>query len=87
MTSSAQASLFDRIGGMAAVNASVDVFYNMVIADPLVNYYFKYIDIKKRAGKLKGFLAYAFGAPMTYSGKSMQDAHRHMKITDEQFNR
>ena len=86
MTTSAQTSLFDRIGGMAAVNAAVDIFYKKVLADETVNYYFTHIDIQKQAGKLRGFLAFAFGAPMNYSGKSMRDAHGHMRISNAQFN-
>ena len=32
------------------------------------------------------FLAYAFGAPMKYTGKNMRDAHAHMKLTEHHFN-
>ena len=86
MNSTSQSSLFDRIGGMPAVNAAVDIFYQKVTSDDLVGHFFTHIDMEKQSGKLKGFLAYAFGAPMNYSGKSMRDAHAHMKLTEEHFN-
>ena len=79
------ASLFDRIGGMAAVNAAVDIFYSKVTADPIVAGFFSQIDMERQAGKLKAFLAYAFGAPMKYSGKSMRKAHRRMNLQEAHF--
>lgn len=78
-------TLFDRIGGMNAVNAAVDIFYAKVMADESVNHFFKHIDMEHQSGKLKAFLAYAFGAPMNYSGKSMRAAHQHMHLTDLHF--
>jgi hypothetical protein len=66
-------TLFERIGGMAAVNAAVDIFYNKVIEDDRISHFFRHIDMKVQSGKLKGFMAYAFGAPMQYSGKSMRE--------------
>lgn len=79
-------SLFDRIGGMGAVNSSVDIFYQKVTEDPIVAHFFTSIDMANQSGKLKTFLAYAFGAPMNYSGKNMSDAHIHMQITEDHFN-
>lgn len=79
-------TLFNRIGGMPAVNAAVDIFYAKVIADDQVNHFFRHIDIQKQSGKLKAFMAFAFGAPLPYSGKSLRDAHQHMHLTELHFN-
>ena len=77
---SENASLFERIGGMGAVNAAVDIFYTKVIADDRINHFFVNID-------MEAFLAYAFGAPMvTYSGKQMREAHAGMNLTEDHFN-
>lgn len=81
-----QTTLFERIGAMQAVNAAVDIFYRKVVQDELVGHYFERVDMSAQSGKLKAFLAYAFGAPMKYSGKGMYEAHAHMPVTDEQFN-
>ncbi|MDT0620358.1 group I truncated hemoglobin [Croceitalea vernalis] len=81
-----QETLFDRIGGMDAVNAAVDIFYNKVLADESINHFFSNTDVKNQAGKQKAFLAYAFGCPMGYTGKSMKEAHAHMDITEAHFN-
>jgi hemoglobin len=79
-------SLFERIGGMGAVDAAVDIFYTKVMADSTINHFFARIDMKTQSGKLKSFLAYAFGAPLNYDGKNMRDAHAHMKLTEGHFN-
>ena len=71
---------------MAAVNAAVDIFYQKVLADPMVNHFFRHIDLERQSGKLKGFLAYAFGAPMRYDGKAMRQAHAHMRLNETHFN-
>jgi len=79
-------SLFERIGGMPAVNAAVDIFYQKVLADDSIKHFFAHIDMTKQRGKLKAFLAYAFGAPLNYTGKSMHDAHAYMQLTEAHFN-
>jgi hemoglobin len=79
-------TLFEKIGGMDAVNAAVDIFYTKVLADDLINHFFVKTDMPSQAGKQKAFLAYAFGAPLAYSGKNMRDAHASMNLTDEHFN-
>jgi hemoglobin len=79
-------SLFEKIGGMDAVNAAVDIFYTKVLADDSINSFFKNTDMASQAGKQKAFLAYAFGAPMAYTGKNMRDAHTGMNLTEDHFN-
>ncbi|MCX6294692.1 MAG: group 1 truncated hemoglobin [Bacteroidetes bacterium] len=79
-------SLFERIGGMNAVNAAVDIFYNKILADNSINHFFKNTDMKVQASKQKMFLAYAFGAPLTYTGKDMHNAHSHLKLSEDHFN-
>jgi hemoglobin len=83
---SEEKTLFDKIGGMDAVNAAVDIFYTKVLADDLINHFFTKTDMKAQAGRQKAFLAYAFGAPLEYSGKNMRDAHKGMNLTEAHFN-
>lgn len=79
-------SLFEKIGGMNAVNAAVDIFYTKVLADSTINHFFTNVNMDTQAAKQKAFLAFAFGAPLAYSGKNMRDAHAHMNLTEEHFN-
>lgn len=86
MEATTQSTLFTRIGGMGAVNAAVDIFYGKVLQDDRVNHFFRHIDMEKQSGKLKAFMAYAFGAPLPYSGKALREAHQHMHLQEDHFN-
>ena len=71
-------ALFDRIGGDAAVNAAVDIFYRKVLADDRVNQFFENVDMDKQAAKQKAFLTMAFGGPHNYTGEDMRKGHAHL---------
>ena len=71
-------SLYDQIGGEAAVDAAVDIFYRKVLADHRINKYFEGVDMERQAAKQKAFLTVAFGGPNKYTGKDMRDAHAHL---------
>jgi truncated hemoglobin YjbI/glyoxylase-like metal-dependent hydrolase (beta-lactamase superfamily II) len=69
------ASLYDRIGGEAAVDAAVDIFYQKILADDAVSNFFVGIDMDKQRTKQKAFLAMVFGGPQQYSGKGLRAVH------------
>ena len=75
---SGKASLFERIGGEAAVNAAVDVFYRKVLADDRINPFFEGVDMEKQAAKQKAFLTMAFGGPNKYTGEDLRKGHAHL---------
>jgi hemoglobin len=81
-----ETTLFEKIGGMNAVNAAVDIFYTKVLEDETIKHFFKFTEMKSQAGKQKAFLAYAFGAPLAYTGKSLREAHSGMNLTEAHFN-
>lgn len=68
-------TLFEQLGGEAAVDAAVDIFYGKVMADDRINGFFEGVDMEKQARKQKAFLTYAFGGPNNYSGRTMRNAH------------
>lgn len=78
-------SLYKRLGGEAAVNAAVDIFYTKVLADDRINFFFENIDMDKQASKQKAFLTMVFGGPSDYNGKDMRSSHAHLALTDEHF--
>lgn len=83
------ATLYERIGGKDALDAAVDIFYQKVLADERINFWFESVDMAKQRGKQKAFLAYAFGAPVKYTGENMRDAHAPMVekgLNDDHFN-
>ncbi|BBM83709.1 group I truncated hemoglobin [Candidatus Uabimicrobium amorphum] len=75
-------SLFEKLGGKDAVEAAVDKFYDRVLQDERINYFFKDTDMKKQRNHQKAFLTYAFGGINNYNGRSMRKAHE--KLVKEQ---
>lgn len=72
------APLFDRLGGMEAVMAAVDIFYDKLLADPLVADFFNGVDMEKQAKKQVAFMTWAFNGPEEYRGRDLRTAHRHL---------
>ncbi len=71
-------SLYTDIGGDAAVNAAVDIFYRKVLKDDRINRFFEGVDMDKQAAKQKAFLTMAFGGPHNYTGEDMRKGHAHL---------
>jgi hemoglobin len=71
-------SLFEQLGGMQAVDVAVNVFYAHVINDDRINHFFRWVDMETQSYKMKKFLAYALGAPINGSDKSLKDSHSHL---------
>jgi hemoglobin len=71
-------SLYEQLGGQAAVDATVDVFYRKVLADDRVNEFFDDVDMDRQIQKQKAFLTMAFGGPVHYTGQDMRRGHAHL---------
>lgn len=71
-------TLYERIGGTAAVKAAVDIFYGKVLADDRIAHFFDGVDMANQNAKQRAFLIMAFGGPNTYSGADMRRGHAHL---------
>jgi hemoglobin len=71
-------SLYERIGGEAAVDAAVDLFYVKVLADQRINHFFSNTNMTQQRQHQKMFLTYAFGGLPSYPGQGMRMAHAHL---------
>ncbi len=71
-------SLYEKIGGEAAVNAAVDLFYRKVLADDRISGFFSDVDMDKQAAKQKAFLTMVMGGPNNYTGEDMRKGHAHL---------
>jgi len=78
-------SLFEELGGEAAVEAAVDIFYRKVLTDDRISHFFDTVDMERQRTKQKAFLTMAFGGAGSYSGKDMRAGHAHLKLTEEHF--
>ena len=79
------ASLYERVGGEAAVTGVVNKFYDIMVADPRVADFFKGKDIPKQAASLAKFLTMAMGGPNNYEGKEMKVVHANLGIGNAEF--
>jgi hemoglobin len=78
-------SIFDTIGGAAAVSVAVDKFYERVLSDPQLAHYFDNVDMDKLKSHQRAFIAAAIGGPSVYRGRDMATAHAKLGITGSDF--
>lgn len=71
-------TLYEELGGEAAVDAAVDVFYRKVLSDDRVSHFFDDVDMDRQIAKQKSFLMMVFGGPVAYTGKDMRSGHAHL---------
>ena len=71
-------SLYERLGGEAAIMAAVDLFYDKVIEDPLTRPFFEGLDMVAQTRKQRAFMTLAFGGPDELKGRDLRTAHAHL---------
>ncbi|AEI46241.1 group I truncated hemoglobin [Paenibacillus mucilaginosus] len=79
-------SIYEKLGGEAAIGAVVDIFYKKVLADDTVNGFFKDTDMEKQRRHQTKFLSFALGGPAQYTGASMAKAHEGMNLQPIHWN-
>lgn len=91
MQSSEKASLYDRLGGVYSIAAVVDDLVERVMVDPKLNAN-PLVDEAHHRVPPAGFkylvtemVCWATGGPQKYTGKSMAESHRHLKITSGEW--
>ena len=84
-------SLYDRLGGVYAIAVVVDDFIDRIMVDPRLNANPRVDEAHHRVSP-QGFkyyvtemLCWAAGGPQTYSGRSMLDTHRDLRITADEW--
>jgi hemoglobin len=75
MENTTSPTLYEQLGGEAAVNAAVEIFYRKVLLDDRISAFFDDVDMDRQIAKQKAFLSMAFGGPAAYTGKDMRSAH------------
>ncbi|MBI1785420.1 redoxin domain-containing protein [Candidatus Sumerlaeota bacterium] len=79
-------SLYERLGGEAAISAVVDEFLRRVTADAQINKRFEGANIPRLRQMLIEQISFAGGGPKPYTGGDMKSVHRGMDITEAEFN-
>ncbi|MGE3166595.1 MAG: methyl-accepting chemotaxis protein [Planctomycetota bacterium] len=80
-------SLYDRLGGKAALKSVVDAFYELVLDDPLVSTFFERTDMQWLKKQQVAFFSQALDGPRSYKGRDMESAHSHLSIQGRHFSR
>ncbi len=75
-------TLYDEIGGEAAVNAAVDLFYDKVLTDPVTKPFFETVDMKPQIRKQKQFFTVLFKGVSDNTEGYMRRAHQ--RLVDEE---
>ena len=78
-------TLYQRIGGEAAIKAAVDHFYERVLADSSLTHFFLGVSMGRVKAHQFAFLSQALGGPKQYSGVSMSEAHAKLSIEQSHF--
>src|SRR5919202_2293226 len=83
-------SLYQRIQYAGGLRRLVDKLYPRVLADPSLLFYFKHLDDQHLKGlrwHMLTLLAVITGGPSKYQGRDLHEAHAHLQITGEAFDR
>lgn len=72
-------TVYDRLGGKAAVAAAVELFYEKIMADDTICRFFAGIEMKRQKAKQRMFLTMVFGGPVKYTGRDIATAHARLK--------
>ena len=78
-------SLYERLGGINAITAVVENFRDRVAGDTRINQKFAQTDLGRLRKMLIDQVCEAAGGPCRYTGRSMKDAHKGMKVTSGEF--
>jgi hemoglobin len=81
----ADKSLYERLGGKPAITAVVDDFVGRVATDPRINGRFAATDIPRLKTLLVEQICQASGGPCTYTGRSMKATHAGMGVSSADF--
>jgi hemoglobin len=79
------ASLYERLGGLDAIEAVVDSFVGRCAGDDRINGKFERTDIPRLTEMLVDQVCEAAGGPCTYTGRAMRETHDGMQVTAGEF--
>jgi hemoglobin len=79
------ASLYERLGGLDAINAVVESFVARCAGDDRISPKFTRTDVPRLKKMLVDQVCEASGGPCTYTGRDMRETHDGMGVTAGEF--
>jgi hemoglobin len=87
MSTPAARPLFDELGGEPVLRRIIDRFVERLFGDLMIGFFFQRADRARIQEKEYEFAAAHLGAPVAYTGRPLEAAHRPHRIFDGQFQR
>ena len=78
-------SVFEQLGGFAAVSGIVMAFYDKVLDSDEVGDFFDGIDMNRMIDHQTKFVSSLLGGPASYTDEQLKASHRHLNINESQF--
>lgn len=78
-------TLYQRLGGAVGIEAVVDASLKHIHGDLRINIFFENTDVPDLRRLLIEQICAASGGPCVYSGRSMEEAHSGMNLSDRDF--
>jgi hemoglobin len=78
-------TLFDDLGGEPALRKIIDRFVDRIFDDVMIGFFFRNARRERIKQKEYEFAAQHLGAPVVYSGRALDEAHRAHPIMGGQF--
>jgi hemoglobin len=78
-------TLYERLGGAAAIRAVIDDFVARCAGDSRINRKFARTDVVRLKAMLVEQVSSATGGKVQYTGRSMSETHRGMGVTAGEF--
>ncbi|MFZ2224612.1 MAG: group 1 truncated hemoglobin [Candidatus Deferrimicrobium sp.] len=86
-----QKSLYERLGGVYNIAPVVDEFLEVLYVDDILNANPKIKEARDRVPKaylkyhVTSMVCQASGGPEKYTGRGMKESHRHLNITEKEW--
>ncbi|MEW6277630.1 MAG: group 1 truncated hemoglobin [Candidatus Eremiobacterota bacterium] len=86
--------LYERLGGVYGIAAVVDEFVDILLSDEVIGKNEKVVKALDNPNlnlvpglkfHITAQICEATGGPQRYTGRSMEDSHKHLDITEEEF--
>lgn len=82
----AEQTLYEQMGGEPKMRAIAEEFTRVLLADDRTNFTFAETDTEKFTQLFYEQLSEVTGGPVKYTGRSMQESHDKLNITNGMFN-
>ena len=78
-------TVYEQLGGFATVRKVVMEFYNRVLDDENVAFYFQNTDMERQIDHQTQFISMLLGGPASFTDKHLEAVHARLNIKDGHF--